>query len=150
MKLTADNFESFVEKDPVNGCWIWKGKTLHGYGRTQFNGRSEAAHRVAYFLFKGDPSGMNVCHSCDRPPCVNPDHLWLGTQADNMADMVKKGRNKGERGPGRPKKPREHHHRPSVRLNQHDAEILATLSRVYGSEAQAIRVAIRRLAEETK
>lgn len=78
------------------GCWLWRGMIgTNGYGRLR-NGRDEPvlyAHRVSYELNIGPiPNGMNVCHRCDNPPCVRPDHLFLGSDADNMADKVAKGR----------------------------------------------------------
>jgi hypothetical protein len=81
------------------GCWLWTGAlTRSGYGRMAVNEYGEPkrlaqAHRVAWELFNGSiPEGLNVLHQCDTPPCVNPGHLFLGTQADNVADMVTKGR----------------------------------------------------------
>lgn len=76
---------------PSGACWIWTGPTNnHGYGRF---GGSRYAHRVSYQLAHGPiPPGMVVLHRCDNPPCVNPDHLSLGTQRDNVRDMVTKGR----------------------------------------------------------
>ena len=74
------------------GCWEWTGWRLQrsGYGMMWPGIR---AHRLAYELMNGRiPSGMSVLHRCDNPPCVRPDHLFLGTQADNMRDMIRKGR----------------------------------------------------------
>lgn len=75
-------------------CWIWKSmRRLAGYGYMKINDRRVPAHRVSYEIFVGPiPKGMMVCHKCDNPPCVNPDHLFLGTGKDNFEDMRKKGR----------------------------------------------------------
>jgi hypothetical protein len=78
-----------------NACWIWMGAiTSHGYGCVQFTrGKVVGAHKVAYQLTKGEvPAGMEIMHSCDSPPCVNPAHLSIGTRQDNVNDKVAKGR----------------------------------------------------------
>ena len=75
-------------------CWIFQGTlTKYGYGVIPDGYKQHAAHRLSYEIHKGSiPKGLLVIHSCDQPSCINPDHLRIGTQKDNMTDMVKRGR----------------------------------------------------------
>jgi hypothetical protein len=101
--MDADRFWSKVDRRGDGECWPWLGARLKsGYGSVGH--RRARAHRVAWQMSFGDiPSGQCVLHACDSPPCVNPAHLWLGTHAENMADMRAKGRQmafSGERNGG--------------------------------------------------
>ena len=87
--------ERFFKKvNKTDTCWLWTGAlNSKGYGSLRVNGKSVSAHRLSFLWFKGDiPDGMLICHTCDTPSCVNPDHLWLGTPKDNHKDMWDKGR----------------------------------------------------------
>lgn len=83
-----------VEPIPIVGCWLWTGSVNpDGYGNFSYKGWSQKAHRIAYELFVGAvPDGLFVCHRCDVPGCVNPNHLFIGTNKDNVHDMLAKGR----------------------------------------------------------
>jgi hypothetical protein len=155
----ADRFWSRVKKG--DWCWDWQGfKNPDGYGLFWFGDNNKAAHRVAWILTNGEiPGGLFVCHHCDNPGCVRPDHLFLGTAADNNADMAKKGRAKlaalirNLRHPGYQCKGEDH---PNSKLTSCDVifirkfyrngETLRSLSEKYGiSRTTVHRVATGRI-----
>lgn len=84
-------------------CWVWTGgKTGAGYGQLRVSSRAILAHRLSWALINGEPGELCVLHSCDQPACVRPQHLFLGTHAANMADMIRKGRHGGPFGETHP------------------------------------------------
>lgn len=89
-------FAAKVCPEPNTGCWLWTAQLMPGpwqYGRFTYRGREMLAHRASWEIHRGPiPRRMHVCHRCDTPSCVNPDHLFLGTHQDNMRDRDNKGR----------------------------------------------------------
>ena len=84
--------------EPNSGCWLWEGAIDgSGYGIIGRKGTTLKVHRLAWEAANGQiiPEGMRICHRCDVPACCNPNHLFLGTQQDNVTDMINKGRFKG-------------------------------------------------------
>lgn len=119
---TLDRFNKFVERIPESTCHYWSGSVdRSGYGYFKINGKTIKAHRASYLLHKDEiPQGFFVCHSCDNPTCVNPDHLWVGTARDNNMDMTKKGR---QRHPGHGKDyygPKN----PNAKLSEEDLDFI--------------------------
>jgi hypothetical protein len=140
-KPLKERFEEKVMPEPNTGCWLWMGKVCtNGYG--EFWPKpdvAEQAHRTAWILYVGPiPEGMNVLHKCDTRSCVNPLHLFLGTQKDNMQDCVKKGRFRG--GPNA-----NTDHRPSpltesqVLAIRADTRPKRLIAREYGIDPKTVR-----------
>lgn len=95
--LSRTPMERFMEKispEPNSGCWLWTGHLNRlGYGLLYLHGKQVPAHRAALILFTRLPQpGENALHRCDNPPCVNPDHLYFGSQSENALDAYKRGR----------------------------------------------------------
>lgn len=95
--LLSERFWQKVVPEPMSGCWLWTGTDAgNGYGVFRLSERSMGAHRyilsMSHYPWLKDRPNVFVCHKCDVSCCVNPDHLFLGSQADNMADKTRKGR----------------------------------------------------------
>lgn len=92
-ELTTKRFMKSVSPEPMSGCWIWTGAMQNAYGKIRVMMKDVRAHRASWEIHKGPiPNGVCVLHACDTPLCVNPSHLFLGTQTENMDDRQKKGR----------------------------------------------------------
>ena len=119
--LRSERFTDKIDRQS-GGCWLWKGKIgKNGYGYLAVGHlKSVYAHRVSYEMYRGEiPDGLLVCHTCDVRHCVNPDHLFLGTDLDNNRDMRRKGR-------GRSNPPRGSLS-PCAKVNEEQVRLLRSL-----------------------
>ena len=128
------DFWSRVDKSDPSGCWVWlAGKNSDGYGEFWEDGEIWYAHRYSWVIHNGAiPDKMWVLHHCDNPSCVNPKHLFLGTQLDNLADMHRKGRGRGPRGNKNPSSKLRPEDIPEIRKMFDHGVSRAEIARKYG------------------
>jgi hypothetical protein len=141
----ADRFWPKVKKG--ENCWEWQGCLSSGYGCLSLGkGRSERAHRLSWELHFGPiPDGLFVCHHCDNPPCVRPDHLFLGTVVHNSNDMIRKGRGDGAKGETSKKSHLTESHVKSMRKLHSEGMFSATdIAWLFGVDRSASRAIISR------
>lgn len=145
---SLQRFWSRTTEEP-SGCIVWRGaSTFSGYGLVSTGTRNSNvyAHRISWWATNGPiPSGMLVCHTCDNPPCVNPEHLWLGTDFDNAMDKVRKGRSNTPVGEQSGKARLTRATVIAVRENI-DAMSTAELARAIGVAASTVSMAQRGLS----
>lgn len=124
----------------IGDCWEWTGsKTRDGYGVIGIGRKQYRASRMSYTIHKGFiPSGMCVCHTCDNPLCINPDHLFLGTHKENTQDMMKKGRKSIMIDTDHPLTKITHEQRKSVISLRRSGKSLNEIAALYGVVFQTI------------
>jgi hypothetical protein len=139
----AERFWGKVDKRGPDECWAWIGSIdTRGYGSIGANGGKPLmrAHRVAYDICVGRiPSGLVVCHVCDNRACVNPRHLFIGTQQENVIDMIRKGRRRSYAGEGAPSAKLTNEQVMAIRVDQRRTQDIINAYRISRSTVYSIR-----------
>lgn len=138
ISVLDERFWSKVNK--TESCWLWTGAKAE-YGKFWLDGKTVSAHRLVYESIHGAvPDGMMVCHHCDNPLCVNPNHLFLGTASDNIEDMIQKGRQgyTGQRGVKNPKVKLHPYQVREIRIKARQGQSSSRLAKQYGVNKSTI------------
>lgn len=151
----GERFWSKVNK--TESCWIWIAGKSNKYGNFNFNGKQYRVHRLMWESLYGPiPHGMVICHKCDNPPCCNPDHLFIGTQKDNIQDAARKGRIRNHMGcnGGSEFNPTRGENNGLAKLTEPDVKAIRelasqghsswVLAKQYGVDPSAIRQVVKR------
>lgn len=138
-----------IQINVTSGCWEWTGSKRGEYGRmiigsrTDGTRRSASAHRVSYELAYGKiPDGMEICHKCDNPCCVNPLHLFAGTRQDNIDDRERKGRNNPPKGEGHPQAKLTELDVIAMRMERQSGVSFGKLAKKYGVCKKTVQNAV--------
>ena len=133
----------------VTGCWEWQGSKCNGYGRMVIGSRTDGTrrtiqtHRASYELKYGEiPEGMEICHKCDNPCCINPDHLFAGTRQDNIDDRERKGRNNPPKGEKHAKAKLTEQDVLDIRAKRAEGKSFGKLAQEYGVHKRTIQDAV--------
>ncbi len=143
--IVTKKLENFIP-EPNSGCWLWLGSVnALGYGMMSAPGRgAQAAYRMAWEMANGPiPKGMCVCHKCDVPSCINPQHLWLGTHIDNMADKYRKGRSNNPKGEAHGRAKLTEEAVREIRISPRAPKVIAAKYGVSPTQIYAIRAGLR-------
>jgi hypothetical protein len=134
-----------VSKKGPYECWPWTASTDGGgYGRFRYKGQNRGSHQMAYQIEHGEyDRSKDVCHSCDNPPCCNPNHLFLGTTKDNISDCVKKGRRASFVGENNPMAMLTKDQVIKARARVSEGCTMATIAREYGVGHHVVRMAVK-------
>lgn len=145
-ECTRNRFWNKVKTGKPDECWEWQGRRQRGYGCFDLSsGKAVKAHRMSYQLVYGAiPAGMHICHHCDNPGCVNPSHLFVGTDKDNSDDKIRKGRANHPRGIGHGRAVLTENDVRTIRQRANEGRgIIKRMAREYGVSKTAISLIVR-------
>ena len=142
-----ERFFKNIKDENTSDCWLWKTYNHNdGYGTLHINRKRIYAHRYSWIIHYGEiPKGLFVCHKCDNPKCVNPEHLFLGTNTDNVNDMIKKGRKKQAKGNDYSRAKLKSEDVIDIRKMMKEGKKAIEIAKLYKITAQHVRIIYRKL-----